>query len=253
MWRRHSLSVDTRTRIKLGIATVALLVPAFAVASHYGSEAQKYFDKNCARPRQFGITAFVCDLRERLDALTTRVDTLEELPGIPGPPGPQGGTGAVGPQGPQGEQGLPGIGQALKIFDANGELLGLLVERFSFYYAPIDRIIDIRMDTPAGRVGNPIDAYYTSSNCTGTAYRRFTSNYNESVNTLMRLGPQKYFILEPVTPEQEITHNSVQYYTDSTGTFTCQPSVSTAGFRALTPVDLPFDDPVELPLQYGIE
>lgn len=109
--------MDARTRIKWGIVVIAVLLPALAVASHYTSEAQRFFERNCNKPRQFGITAFVCDLRERID----KIQLIPGPPGPQGPQGPKGGTGATGLQGetgprggtgaigPQGEQGLSGV------------------------------------------------------------------------------------------------------------------------------------------------
>ncbi len=98
-------------KLLIGAVLGTFLIGNVAIASHYAPEAEKFFQQNCTRPRQFSIIAFVCDLRERLDALVTRIDVLEEQPGIPGPQGPagpRGGTGAVGLQGPKGDQGLLG-------------------------------------------------------------------------------------------------------------------------------------------------
>ena len=100
--------MDTQSRFKWGIAIAAVLVPAVTFASHYADETQKFLERNCAKKRQIGITAFVCDLRERLD----NIQLIPGPPGPQGPIGPKGQTGAIGLQGQKGdkgEQGNPGV------------------------------------------------------------------------------------------------------------------------------------------------
>lgn len=229
----------TRRKLGWGIAIAASLMANVAFASHYTGQAEEFFLNWCSRERLDGLRAFVCDLRERLDTIQL----------TPGPQGPE------GPQGPQGPQGPVGEASTLTIFDENGSELGPLVDRYTFFYAPLEKLIEVDHEgspLEQGRLGIPIDAFFTTTDCTGTAYRRFTSDYNRSTNVLFAVGPGKYYILAHDTPEQTITHNSVLFYTDNTASFTCQTSISTAGFREIIPVNLPFADPVVMPLRYGV-
>lgn len=56
----------------LGVIAGANLV----MAAHLLDEAEEFFRKRCGRRQLEGIFAFACDLRERLNALTQRVDAL---------------------------------------------------------------------------------------------------------------------------------------------------------------------------------
>ena len=65
------------------ISTLVIAAGANVVlAAHLLDEAEEFFRKHCGREKINGIQAFVCDLRERLDALTQRVDRLAR-PGNP--------------------------------------------------------------------------------------------------------------------------------------------------------------------------
>ncbi|MDO8649513.1 MAG: collagen-like protein [Candidatus Peregrinibacteria bacterium] len=261
--------MDTRIRAKLGIGIVAVLVPAFAIASHYTGEAQKFFERNCNKPRQFGITAFVCDLRERIDNIQLVPGPQgpqgeqgaqgEQGPqGEPGPSGPRGGTGAVGSQGPQGEQGPPGIVGTLplKIFDANWDELGPLIDLSTFYSEQLDRSVSIHtpLDTWYGRIRNRINPYFMTSDCMGTAYKPIDDT-PQTTSVLYIIGPGKYFVLDPNTPQEQKAWIRVQYFDEASNTFVCQErrdQITPESVRALRSVDIPFDDPVAMPLRYGI-
>ena len=129
----------TKRRAIIGTLAVGLLTGTVTLASHFSIEADKFFQKTCTRPQLQGINAFVCDLRERLDALTVRVDNIPAGPpgpqgdpgsqgpqGEPGGPGPKGDPGSQGDQGPIGPQG-PG-GPRLVVKDANGTVIGTLIQ-----------------------------------------------------------------------------------------------------------------------------
>lgn len=45
-------------------------------ASQFSSEADKYFEETCSKPKIKGIQAFVCDLRVRLDAISEESSSL---------------------------------------------------------------------------------------------------------------------------------------------------------------------------------
>ncbi len=94
--------MTTRTYVSWGVGICLFLVSGVALANHYASDAQKFFDQNCTKKKQIGITAFVCDLRER-------IDSIQLIPGPQGPQGPQGQQGPVGPKGGTGATGLQGL------------------------------------------------------------------------------------------------------------------------------------------------
>lgn len=90
------------TTLRWGTGIALLLVSGAALANHYTSEAERFFEMHCRRPRQFSLIAFVCDLRER-------IDSMELDAGPQGPPGPQGPQGEQGPAGPKGGTGALGL------------------------------------------------------------------------------------------------------------------------------------------------
>lgn len=260
-----------------GILISMLGIAGAAIASSFSAEADKYFERICNRRKVVSINAALCYLR----------DKVEEVAGVPGPQGPlgpqgpkgdtgdtgpQGGTGAVGPTGPQGdrgaagpkggtgavgqqgEQGPAGVGQMLKIFDANGVELGPLLDQNTFFYVPLERFIDIGT---YGRLGNAVDIYFITDNCTGDAYRRYNDDQMLTiVNELLYLGPGRYFVIDRGTPETPIDWVRVLYYNDSTSDYVCQERRGGTGpenLREVREVSLPFNDPVAMPLRYGIE
>ena len=224
---------------------VAILVPVFAFASHYTDEAQKFFDRNCNRSRQFGIIAFVCDLRER-------VDDIQLVPGPQGPmgatgatgvqgePGPRGGTGAVGPQGP--------IGNSIKVFDANGIELGYAFDRDRggdwdlFFYPPLNSFVKVSLHNPSGRIGEREPLYYTTPDCSGIPYLK-----NSDVNSLYAVDGN-YYLADRTTLQSVITHHS-----QKDGSEPCFLQSGDDNLRPAIKVTLLLPDPVALPLRYGIE
>jgi len=245
-------------KMKKILIWVPVLVLAFvanvALADHFAGEAQKWIDRNCSRRRVRFTRAVLCDIWERLE----NAESVPGPQGDPGPPGPQGGTGATGLQGLQGEQGdpgLPGLGQTIKIFDANNTELGPLIKyRYGnekeFYYSPIQRIVHI---TPNGTIGRSVAVFYPTFDCTGTPYSRDNPlDFNENVSQLLNSGGS-FFILDRDTPETTVTLCSM-----GVASGTCDPTNGTSCIapttetRELMPVSLPFDDPIAMPLRYGV-
>jgi len=261
-------------KILLWVPVLVLLLGAnVAFAGHFSDAAEKFFQKTCSRDHLNNINAFVCDLRERIDNIElipgpkgdkgnkgdTGLKGDKGDQGEPGHQGPQGGSGATGPQGPQGEQGTPGVGQTLKIFDANGTELGPLVDfgfvnnQTFFYYAALQRLIEVRINS--GRIGRPINLQYASFDCTGTPYINLSDEgYSRGVNTLFTSGGiGNHYILDRDTPEISVTWCSQQSHTsDNCSTPGGGGCGGTADLREVTKVAIPFDDPVPLPLRYGV-
>jgi hypothetical protein len=110
--------------------------------------------------------------------------------GLTGPAGPQGSQGPTGPTGPQGVQGPAGAGSAL-VEDSTGQVVGTYL---GYTYAPFSsypgNYVLIRTSTQSlavqvtlTQLGTTPGAsfFYTTSNCTGTAYYSATNNYFPSI------------------------------------------------------------------------
>ena len=87
-----------RKRYLIGTTIFLLLVAVPVFADHFGTEAEKWIDKNCSRRRVRSTRAVLCDLWER----------VENGEGVPGPAGPQGDKGDQGDPGPPGPKGGTG-------------------------------------------------------------------------------------------------------------------------------------------------
>ncbi|TSC76554.1 MAG: hypothetical protein G01um101431_687 [Parcubacteria group bacterium Gr01-1014_31] len=151
----------TTKRRAVVISLVAgLSVGTFALASHLSVEAEKFFQKTCTRLDIKGINAFVCDLRERLDALTVRVDNI--------PAGPQGEPGPAGSPGPQGP-----AGAGLVVKDVNDVVIGPLVQiennQLLIWKPSIQRVIELNPVLEETTVLHSFGVVlsYESNDCTG--------------------------------------------------------------------------------------
>src|SRR2546427_756293 len=156
---------------KYAYFSLALLFMAFAMTAVFAAnsdEADKFFQKTCAQTNLKGINAFVCDLRTRLDALTTRVDNIPA-----GPQGPKGDAGQPGTPGTPGAPGEPGQpGASLKVVDATGQEVGHLLTRTTGTYflwnSQLKKLISVPQES--GRVAfqetNGV-TFYESTDCSG--------------------------------------------------------------------------------------
>ncbi len=200
-------------RLFITVTALSFFIATVALASHFSTQADKFFQKICVRrPEPHGIQAFVCDLRERLDALTTRVDNIPA-----GPQGPKGDPGSQGEPGPQGEPGVagapgePGVsgapdeqgpigpqgpaGPRLIVKDANGQVIGSLVahdantgtDSFTVWDSQLRRFILFHSITTAQPYFPEISGNFSweSDDCTGQAlYPDARSPYE-----IHRVGP----------------------------------------------------------------
>jgi hypothetical protein len=92
-----------------------------------------------------------------------------------GPVGPQGVPGEVGPQGPQGVQGTPGLSSTgtPQVVDANGQVLGTLIQTTGLPLV-LRQMGEFTVALPViagyGFYATGMTFYYTSADCTGSAY-----------------------------------------------------------------------------------
>jgi len=237
---------------RLFVITALIALVSFtggiALAGDFADEAEKFYNRYCTGNYVTSIIAFVCHLQDQI--------TNIEL--TPGPQGPQGEKGEKGDPGEDGQDGERGpAGPVLKVFDANGKELGPLVDPETFYYAPLKRLITVDLDVGEGQghFAPVIQVYFESSDCTGTPLRPIpTANLNQWSNQLLTAGPGRYFIVNkdsPIINDPDI-HSELNY-NFSNDVFICQSQGNFQNATVLTEVQIPFDDPVPLPLRYGVE
>lgn len=141
------------------------------------------------------------------------------IPGIDGATGPQGPSGPSGARGPQGAQGPAGAGGGVKVFDANGQYLGLYLDfdRYTGEYRvlvpSLGKVADLIQPMDSNGLIPPdqlnlggedfsdyfrtnnnghdytVRLHYTTTNCTGSPY--FTiENSDRATNWLGTNGSQ---------------------------------------------------------------
>jgi hypothetical protein len=144
--------------------------------------------------------------------------------------------------------------KVLKTFDNNDNELGLYVDRQigsqnqhidEFFYVPLGKIV-VLVDHQIGITRD--DVWYQSSDCTGTAYAPMDErSYWSKVNEIVTAGPGKYYTIDR-GPGSTVSLNSLQRYDGSA--FPCLNATAHDTAWSLTPVTLPFTEPIALPLQY---
>ena len=178
-------------------------------------------------------------LQSQIDALTARLDIAEDdvdgldtrvtdLENVPSP--------------------SPTTQKELKTFDNDGNELGLFISRTSFLYVPLGRIV-VLSDAQIGARRN--DVWYQSTDCTGQAYAPISErDYWSLANEIYPVGPGKYYMVDR-GPGISVGLNSLQRY--SGGAFPCLSASTGGNAWSLTPVTLPFSEPIALPLEYKYE
>ena len=209
-----------------------------ATSSDYLTKAQNYIDDNCAKAKisnQISLNCYlfykIAELETKVDSNTSRIIVLENAPSPAPIPSPS----------PLGQK-------ELKTFDNNGNELGLFISRSSFLYVSLGRIV-VLVDAQIGTTRD--DVWYQSSDCTGTAYTAFSErDYWSKVNEIYTAGPGKYYTVDRDSGST-VALNSLQRY--SGGAFPCLSATTSGPAWSLTPITLPFSEPIALPLQYKYE
>ncbi len=235
------MKIKINKKLLLGFSLIFLFFTSIVYAASstdFYAKAKKYIDNNCSKVSLSNETSLNCylfykavELETKINSNTSRINALESVPTPTPLPSPL----------PQKE---------LKTFDNSGNELGLYIDRSSFFYVPLGVIIPLN-DTQIGTTR--YNAWYHSDDCTGTAYYvipyPFFSfrDYWNKVNEIYPIGPGKYFTVDR-GPGFNADIHAVQRY--SGGTFSCLGDSTLGGAWSLTPVTLPFSEPIELPLQY---
>lgn len=236
--RRHAI---------LAVTVMGLSIASVALASHFSEEANRYFQRVCTKSKQEGIQAFVCDLRERLDALTVRVDNI--------PAGPQGPQGEVGPQGSQGEPGVPGSETPrLLVKDIDNKTVGVIMDTVDSHHDQRNLASyvlwnsDLQTFLQINLFGGLVSAnwsgsifFYESSDCSGPALLQNVYPYR-----LYASGPPGWDNFKVATPLELKRNIAVQSRWEGD----CQPTNQTLDTAMeVVKVSLPsFSTPTGTPL-----
>ena len=152
-------------------------------------------------------------------------------------------------------------GKQLRVYDANGTEIGLLIDHGSnntnsgtsdiIYSTALSRFIYLdpfRIANNFYRFENQTRALFQSSDCTGTPYE---TDYAHNVNDLLPYSPTTYYIFHDSEQPTTINIASQGTWDPSSNHLNCIPNVvSNVQAYQLYPVSLPFSTPVAFPLQY---
>lgn len=235
------MKIKINKKLLLGFSLIFLFftfIVYAASSTDFYAKARKYIDSNCSKGFLSNETSLNCylfykavELETKINSNTSRISTLESVPTPTPLPAPL----------PQKE---------LKTFDNSGNELGLYIDRSSFFYTPLDVIIPLNDDQI--RITTD-DVWYHSEDCTGTAYYILPypvfsfRDYWNKVSEIYKVGSEKYYTVDR-GPGLNADIHSMQRY--SNGAFSCLSSSILGIAWSLTPVTLPFSEPIELPLQF---
>jgi hypothetical protein len=170
--------------------------------------------------------------------------------GLQGIPGPVGVTGLLGPQGATGIKGDSGEPMSLIVFDNNESELGIYAgsddsfENVKFFNKEINKIISISQIT--GESANRIATYYSNVECGGTPYTNKSFLFWQ---TLYSNQPNVYYYLDKNTG---FTSTGIYSFRDESGTCIID-NRGIGNYRLLTPISVPFSEPIALPLEVKYE
>lgn len=155
--------------------------------------------------------------------------------------------------------------KSLKVYDANGNELGALVNHDGYadiiYSSSLKKFVyiaDNEYEESTGDNSNTSDTngiankinplYYQSSDCTGTPY---WTSYNFNANNVMSFSPTEYYVFHTSEPFARFTVESFRYWNTATKSSSCVVGASSdfQGWQ-LYPVTLPFSTPIAQPLQF---
>lgn len=171
------------------------------------------------------------------------------LVAIIGEKGDKGDKGDQGEQGLQGPKGDPGSSKILKVFDNNGNEIGIsstFSDNGTCVFIPsIQKIICIHFD---GTVDPQTYAYYESSDCTGTFYTDLSPFWQ----TILAAGINIFYAVPKGTTSQNVHIYSHQEWNGSA--LECrQEDLGTRKMMHMEQITLPFNMPPALPLEYRYE
>lgn len=232
----YIMKIKIKPLIIFAILFFILIPTVYAVgSSDYLTKAQKYIDNNCSRRSLSNDVSLSCylfyklgEIDSRVNSNTSRISALENISS----PTPFPST-------------TPSPHKELKTYDNDGNELGLYVDRTSFFYLPLGIIIPLN-DYKIGSARD--DVYYQNGTCTGTPYVLMgNTDYQRRVNEIFSNGPGRYFTINRGS-SSTVVAASFQRYNGSS--FPCVANSVNENGYSLTPVTLPFSDPITSPLQF---
>jgi len=190
---------------------------------------------------------------------------LAMIVGEQGPVGPQGEQGIQGVPGPAGEPGVKGDkgdpgenGKSLKVFDADGNELGLLVDydHNKIFNETLGKIFLLNLN-PDNTASLPwTDIQFSTDDCSGTPYLYISDvDMSKKGNEIISPGPGYYYIVNKTIPNTTINMRSVLHFAyDSSRTVICQGNIGFGNVvRTLNRISLPFTEPIKTPLEYKLD
>ncbi len=185
-------------------------------SSDYFVQAKAFIDKNCNNNNLNGQTALNCYLFHKVN---------------------------------ENQYGNAG----LKTFDANNNELGIYMDHDTFFYAPLNKVIDVNLDNgQLVNISGTGSIYYTQANCTGVAYL-WPGGLQDTLrfNTLYPELNGKFYVLDETIP---LSANEFTFISSYVGPNNCDNgSVNHAKAFTLKEISIPMQNPVTLPLKYKFQ
>jgi len=197
------------------------MVPVFAVSNIPG-EVETFYNRWCKRGRKLEIVGAVCYL----------IDKTSELDGK-----------------------ISQGGGALRVFDNQGDELGIYMDDDKVFLAELNRYVKLENHGTYYSLTDRVNAYYTSNDCSGTAYIDFNDDaLKVKLNEIISIGPGKYFIVTKDYQRTNIVSYSYLRWDTASNDFICQTwAPPFDGVIELTPIDLGINEPINTPLEYRFE
>jgi len=219
---------------------------AYASSSTFLTQAQKFISQNCNRKLLADPTALFCYLfykSQEQDAAIANINaTLSPIPSQIA--SLQASTSALSSTVNNLHQNQSG--KAVHVLDATNQDLGLLINGSPGGAEVFNTTLGLLIEIEGDYVGltNPL-AYYTTSNCTGTAY--FTSDY---AGFLIHQVSGTYTKVDTSIPPVSLTILSDKTLSEPQSNCISQNFGSISNLYTLTQVNNPYQNPVATPLQY---
>jgi hypothetical protein len=152
-------------------------------------------------------------------------------------------------------------GKQFKVYDANGQELGLLISHTvptvgvtTVYSTALHRFmfLDLEPGSIDGSFYNNVTTFYQSTDCTGTKYAFADDvNRNNTYDDLMPASPSAYYIIPDSEAPTTVSLNSEQSWYSALNKLVCIGEIRGATqVYQLQQVDLPFSIPLAAPLQF---
>lgn len=200
------------------------VVPIYAASSTFLPKAQKWIDNNCSKrfiSNQDSLLCFIfeksMELDQRINGTESRLSNLESLPN-----------------------------KELKMFDSNGNELGLYIDVNIFYYPHLQRFVNFNLET--GGLNTAGVVYFGGLNCSGDAYKSLgNSEVMTNGRYVFNAGDIRYFVLDYTTPSSSTNTNS--YLINGV----CTNESNNFSQRKLREVTLSIPNPIPLPVHASYE